>query len=455
MAIAERNRPRCIDREERTYEPLLDFIPRVTPRWDRPDHLAPVADLFERILKGESVYALVSLPPQHGKTELLLHGIAWLLKYLRRIQVGYVTYADRIARRKSRLAQRYAVSAGLHLEGEALNAWSTTEGGEVLATTIGGQLTSEGLQLLVIDDPHKGRKEAESKIHRDAVGDFFTGTALPRVHPGGSVIVTHTRWHEDDLIGRLAKQNTDPDEEESQRWKVINKPAISANGKALWEKRRPLAWLNQKRRRMLDYDFECLYMGRPRPRGSKVFRDVVYYDERPKLFTVAIGVDCAYTKKTRADHSIAVVLAKSFDEDTLGMKFIFDCYRGQVESPAFMHVLKGLMIAWPGAPMLWYGSGAESGVAQHFVAAGIPLQYESAVTDKLVRATPTACDWNAGQIAVPMRAPWVTDFLGVVLAFTGVNDAQDDDVDALAAANDLLDEPMPPRGMGESPLLPF
>jgi len=431
MVLEERSRPRCTDRMERPYESLLDFIPRVTPRWDRPNHLADIANLFERILRGISVFALVSVPPQHGKTEVILHGIAWLLRYLQRIQIGYVTYADRIARRKSKLAQRYSIAAGTHLESEALSAWGTSTGGELLATTIGGQLTSEGLQLLIVDDPHKGRKDAESKVQRNAVHDFMTSTALPRVHPGGSVIVVHTRWHEDDCIGRLSKQ---VDDDGNPVWEVINKPAIDDSGNALWEKRRPISWLEKQRRLVLAYDWESLYMGRPRPRGAKVFRDVVYYEQRPRIYRVAIGVDCAYTSKTRADWSIAVVLAEAE-----GMYYVLDCYRGQVESPVFARVLKGFMLAYPGAAMLWYGSGAESGIAQHFVNSGVPLAYESAVTDKLVRATPVACAWNAETIAVPRNAAWLVDFLAVILGFAGTGEECDDDVDALAAAYDLLD----------------
>ncbi|MHB9004523.1 MAG: hypothetical protein ACYC6C_10755, partial [Coriobacteriia bacterium] len=94
-----------------------------------------------------------------------------------------------------------------------------------------------------------------------------------------------------------------------------------------------------------------------------------------------------------------------------------------------------------------YGAGAERGIADHLCDLGVPLVYETATTDKLVRAQPVAGAWNRGDILIPggsedegVVAPeWTVDFMRVVLGFTGVKDLRDDEVDALAAAYDLLE----------------
>jgi phage terminase large subunit-like protein len=126
--------------------------------------------------------------------------------------------------------------------------------------------------------------------------------------------------------------------------------------------------------------------------------------------------------------------------------YLLQVWSDQVEAPAFARILKGLTIAWPGAPMLWYGAGPEKGIADYLNDEGVPLLFESATVDKFVRCQPVAGAWNRGDILIPgedlergIRTPeWVPDFMGVVLGFTGVKDLRDDEVDALAAAYDLL-----------------
>lgn len=412
---------------------LLDFVPRTTPRWARPEHLAPIAELVERAMR-EEVRALVSVPPQHGKTELLLHAIAWVLRKHPDRTCAYASYAADIATSKSRLARDYALAAGVELrkDGKALHEWRTAQGGGLLATGIGGPLTGHGINgILFVDDPHKNRAEAESKTIRDGVQGWYTSTALTRVHPGASVIVVHTRWHEDDLIGRLRKETEEP-------YEVISLPAISADGKALWEDRRPLSWLHRQKTRVGPYDWASLYMGEPRPRGGAVFNDVRFYDKLPDgPRRYAIGVDLAYTKKTQADHSVAVVLA-----EIGGLYYVLEVIREQVKAPEFAAKLRALLARFPGVMPRWYCAGIEKAVADLLASLEQPVHVNAIATqaDKFTRAQLTAAAWNAGKILLPQDARWVSDFVGEVAAFTGVNDRHDDQVDALAAAFDALDQ---------------
>jgi hypothetical protein len=153
------------------------------------------------------VRACVSVPPRHAKTETVLHGIAWLLRRHPDWPVAYVSYAADIARSKSRQARDYAARAGVTLRDDsaALHEWRTPAGGGLLATGVGGPLTGHGVRLLIVDDPFKNRSEADSPTVRETVHGWFTSTAMTRVEPGGSVLVVHTRWHPDDLIGRLLR----------------------------------------------------------------------------------------------------------------------------------------------------------------------------------------------------------------------------------------------------------
>ena len=408
---------------------LLEFIPAVTPKWEKPDHLARIVELFARA-EREEVRALVSVPPQHGKTETILHGCAWLLSRHPDWPIGYTSYSANFAHSKSRLARDYAVRAGVKLREDSgsVREWRTTDGGGMLADGIGGTLTGHGLKFLVIDDPHKNREEAESSVLREKVHDFAKSTAFTRVHPGGSILVVHTRWHEDDLIGRLAKE---------RGWEVINLQALDEEDRPLWPAHRPKGFLDAQRESLGPYEWWALYMGQPRPRGGAVFKDVHYYETLPDKYRVGIGIDLAYTSKTHSDWCVAVAVAEADGE-----YYLLDVRRQQSAPPAFAAELRTLAGSYPGARMLWYTSTTEKGLADLLrEESGFPITGTLAKADKFVRAQPVAAAWNAGKVYVPRDAAWLPAFLNEVCSFSGVSDRHDDQVDALAAAFDVLARP--------------
>lgn len=402
---------------------LLDFIPLLSPRWERPEHLAAIADLFARAEQGE-VRALVSVPPQHAKTETILHGCAWLLRRHSDWTVGYTSYSAEIAKSKSRSARDYALRAGVRLRDDSASVteWRTTDGGGMLARGIGGGLTSMGLRVLVIDDPHKDRADAESALSRQRVHDWYTSTARTRVHPGGSIIVCHTRWHEDDLIGRLAKEGG---------WEVINLPAIREDGSPLWYQR-PISFL-EKARSASEYDWHSLYMGSPRPRGAAVFRGAKFYDRLPDRYRIGKGTDLAYTAKTHADWSVGIVLLCESEPGRAPLFYVADVQRAQLDVPAFASRLQVADTKWPG-PWHWFCSTTEKGVAQLLTRGGVRVAAALATADKFVRAQPVSTAWNEGRVLVPRSAPWLKDFVDEIGNFSGVGDRRDDQVDALASA---------------------
>jgi phage terminase large subunit-like protein len=426
--------------------PLAEFIPRVTPRWMPPRHLAPILDVYERIKRGERVQVLLSVPPQHAKTETGLHFLAQLLLLRPHLRNAYVTYGANFSLTRNRLARGYTKAAGVRLRSDAtaVHDWWTADGGGVLATSISGELTGRPIDgVLFIDDPHKGRAEAESALERQKVKDFLTSTAFPRVHPTASVVVCHTRWHEDDTIGWLRRECEEHGFECPSfpvckpAWEYINLPAINDAGEALWPALRPLDFLERIRRRN-EYDWWSLYMGAPRPKGGSLFGDVVLYTERPKSFRVSIGVDLAYSEKTHAGFSVAVVLLECD-----GIYYVANVVRKQCLAPAFAQELVKLKTAWPSAKWRWYGYGTEKGSADFLSTLGVNVGYKQGSGDKFQRAQPVAAAWNRGEIRLPDRAvfgekDWLDPFVSEIKDFSGIKDLHDDQVDALAAAYDVL-----------------
>ena len=149
-------------RQTRQAESLLDFVPRASPELTRPDHLAKIADVFRRIEAGERVRVCISVPPQHGKTEMVLHGIAQLLAAHPTWSFGYATYQQDQSDDKSDRARGIARRAGVTLSETRANLrqWRTTAGGGCLFTSVGGPLTGQGAMALFFDDPYKNRQEA-------------------------------------------------------------------------------------------------------------------------------------------------------------------------------------------------------------------------------------------------------------------------------------------------------
>jgi phage terminase large subunit-like protein len=419
-------------------ESLEAFIRRISPHLAPAPHLEPLIRLIERA-RHERVRALISMPPRHGKTLSILHGLAWWLKNSPADVCAFFSYGDDLARSKSRTARHLAVSAGVKLASDSANLseWRTTAGGGLLAGGAGGALTGQGVTgLFVIDDPIKNREEADSAVVRNKIDEWIREVALTRLE-GASVLLVQTRWHPDDPSGRLAAAGG---------WEVLNLQAVAegadplgrAPGEALWPERFPIEELDAIRRQIGEWSFAALYQGLPRPRGTAVFGEPSRFDLeawRPEAARVVIGADPAASEKTSADYSVACVLAVEGRGDRMTGR-VLEIWRGQVAIPKFTERLRALSAKWFNCPIAVEAVGGFKAIPQMLRQVDPLLRLvEVAVRgDKFTRAQPVAAAWNDGRILIPTSAPWVEPFLAEVQAFSGVRDRQDDQVDALAHA---------------------
>lgn len=466
--------------------PLLDIVPAAsspTEPFEAPRHLGPMVELLEAS-DTSPVRALFSVPPRHSKTETILHSIAWMLLRKPHLKIAYLSYGFTIAREKSIRARAIAARIGVPLDDRhaAAGNWKTAAGGGLFASGLGGPLTGFGFDRLFIDDPHKNRAEAEAPLLRGKVYDWFTGTAINRVEPGGSAYICHTRWHPDDLIGRLQKRRRKHSDSGDLLFRNVSLPAINyfvnaetgeladprrADGEALWPSRWTVELLNERREEVDEYDWYSLFQCSPRTRGKSVFRGSYFFQGIPRGMRFAIGVDLAYSEGKRADYSVAVVLGY-FE----GTYYVLAVLRERCEAPEFAGKLRSLQKTYRGAKARWYASGTEKGNAQFLRSLGVKISALPAVTDKFVRAQPVAAAWNRGAILLPQTTDallpaylrleaktakeesedgegglldrsgdvpdWVNTTVSELTSFTGVSDANDDIVDAIGAAYDEL-----------------
>lgn len=469
-------------------EAAVEYAGTVQPgsartRWERPRHLRPLTSLLNASLAGQPVFALCSVPPRHGKTETILHFLVAMLKRYPKLRVAYVTYSAEQARRKSLRTLQIARALGLGLgrksvaadpldrSSTAVSYWQTAGGGTFAAVGRSGAITGEGFDVVVVDDPYKNREEAESPVIRRKIWDLFADVAYTRLEPGGSIFIVHTRWHEDDLIGRLGREaekaaarrarGGELDEEDAalgEDWRHVNLPALrevpAANdtGKLeevpLWPQRFDRANLSRKRATLGPHSWASLYQGEPRPRGARLFSEPARLTcgpvvPIPRGAWVVISADAAGTEKTSADHSALVVAAywrqktTIDDEGTTAILLharMLYAWKGQVTLPDFADQLHAVQKRFPGAPIIVEQQGGEGRATvqnlnrldKRLRVFGVP-----AVRDKFTRAQPVSAAWNALRYQVPLL-PWAADVLSVLGLFTGVGDAEDDLVDAVA-----------------------
>lgn len=448
---------------------LMDFVPRAYPKWRRykaPLHLEPMTDLLERSI-AERVLALVSIPIRHGKTTVLVAAIVWTLLRKPTARILYVSYAHGFAKKQVTAALAMARRMGIEI-GDVRRAdeWTTRAGGCVKAAGVDGQITGEGFDLIIIDDPHKSRVEAESAVQRNKAINAVNDDIMTRNVPDGrggsitSVFIVHARWHVSDVIGTMAKSPAG--------FHVVNLPAISyVNGVAralapdLWS----LQHLRAEEARLGDYGFASLYQGSPRPRGGNLFKtDPLVMSESGLIptgqYVDAIGVDFARTARTRSDNHAAVVLRKHHTGmfDVLNAVEMQGPITDQVTDagvePGFVHHLARLCREHPKAAVVWYAGRAEEWIVElvqrplsELVGRHVRIVVLPVVTsDKWARANNTAASWIASKVRVLQvenrrdpRAEGIDALVAEVGEFTGAKGAKDNLVDALVAAHDHLE----------------
>lgn len=423
----------------RGADSLLDFVTLLSPTFERPDHLKQVAEMLARA-EHEPVRGLISMPPRHGKTELILAAMVWWLFRDPRQTIGYVSHTAPFACGRSERARTLAQYCGLQpgsiWRTDEWRVWSPYPGpqGGVVAVGIDGNLIGKGLNKFVIDDPFKGRPEAESPTIRETIWDRFVGTVIPRLEPldglPGSAFVVHTRWHDDDLIGRLEKQT-------EVKWERINLPAIDENNRALWPSKWPWAALDERRREVGPFEWAAQYTGHPVPKGGRIFGEPARYVHPDAIDArIVIGCDPAAGGSATSDYSAIVVLAiRGVGINTT--VDVLDVWREQCQVSVLVKKLVEYQKHW-NARIVVEAVGGFKAVPQMLrsIDPSMRIFEVHPLGSKHDRAQPIAAAWNdvPGRVRVPVEAPWLKAFLDEVCSFTGVKDAHDDQVDALSHA---------------------
>lgn len=270
------------------YNDFLFYIQLCDPRY-RPGKMHEfIAHKLGLVARGESLRLILNTPPQHGKSRMTAIEFAtWLLGRNPRINIAVASYGQKLSNRASREARKRIQSPvyqwlfpETRLAYGAVEHWGTTAGGSFRAVGVGGGITGLPADVIIIDDPLKGHEEATSFAYREKIWEWFVSEVMTRLSPTGVIIVIMTRWHVDDLCGRLL----DPKRIEEMKalgfdrdiYKHIKLPAIAKEndllgrkpGEALWPEKYSSDWIRAQMALMGTYQSAALYDGDPVIKGG-------------------------------------------------------------------------------------------------------------------------------------------------------------------------------------------
>lgn len=261
-------------------------------RYVKPDYVTArphriICDAIDRVLEGKSRRLIIEAPPRHGKSEIVSRKLpAYYLGRFPRRSVIAASYGSELAADFGREVRNLVGSrrfsnlfpeVELALDSSAKDHWYTNQGGYYLSAGIGsGQgttTTGRGANLLIVDDPIKSRAHAESETYREGLKSWYRSVAYTRLEKDEAIIVMATRWHEDDPIGWLISQQ----ESGADQWERVTLPAVDldplGNKRALWPEKYSLDRLQQIRSVIKEYEWNALYMQRPRPMEGSYFTE--------------------------------------------------------------------------------------------------------------------------------------------------------------------------------------
>lgn len=303
---------------------LVDFeiltSSNYTPNWHH-ELIAKELEHIEAFGDRDYKVLLVTVPPRNGKSQQCsIDFPAWYLGRNPEEEIITASYSYDLAqdfggktREKVDSPAFKEIFPEVHLKEDekARGRWKTNKGGSYTAAGVGGAITGKGAKIVFIDDAVKNREEAESETYREKTWDWFTSTAFTRLAPGGVVVVIMTRWHLDDLAGRILDHP-----ELSKRTKVMSFPAIATRderpyrlmGEPLWPARFSYKSLMEIKDTVGPYDWQALYQGNPvltenqefKPEWIKSIPEISVWSMDCRRF---LTIDTAMSKKTQADYT--------------------------------------------------------------------------------------------------------------------------------------------------------
>lgn len=448
-------------RRELARRTMWDFVLYVDDNYRMNWHHRLLCDYLDKLACKEIRRLMVFMPPRHGKSELVSRKFpAYLLGRNPDTSIISCSYSADLASRMNRDVQRLIDSEKYsvlfpesHLFGK--NIRSTAKGsflrnsdifeivnhrGTYRSSGVGGGITGMGGEYIIIDDPVKNREDADSATIREKIYDWYTSTLYTRLEKDGCILLTLTRWHEDDLAGKLLKAA----QEGADQWTILELPAVCEyppkpydvrqEGEALWKWKYDEEALEKMKVTVGSRDWAALYQQHPTPGEGGTFKREWwnYYKVLPDgLYDFVQSWDCTFKDAQSSDYVVGQVWARKGSS-----RYLLDQVRGRMSFTETLRAIRSLSAKWPQAIRKLVEDKANGtaviDVLRKEIPGLIPVEPEGG---KIVRANAVTAVAEAGNIYLPdpSIAPWVHDFVEEHAVFP--NGANDDQVDAQTQAN--------------------
>ncbi|MHA6764696.1 phage terminase large subunit [Streptacidiphilus sp. PAMC 29251] len=460
------------------------------PKWETPGDLAalvdattvqtPALDLIDREImwaySTPDARLIVCMPPQEGKSQRVTKtGALWALTQDPERRMGIASYSQSLAETFGRDVRNWITSnngdegtfdVGLEIArdyGSAKRWQLNGRRGGIVCVGIGSGLTGRPLDCLVVDDPFADKDQAASAYYRDRVWGWWQSVGSTRLAPGAPVIVILTRWHEDDLAGRLIAA------EDGSRWRVVNIPALADHDPTKGESdplgREPGEWLTSARGRTpAEWEairiqvgtrvFNALYQGRPSPDAGNVWQRPWWRRYREPLWSqhptvpgayqvedcdeLIMSWDMAFKDTKSSDYVVGQVWARRG-----ASVYLLDQVHKRLSFTDTVTAFKAMVARWPGATAKYVEDKANGTAIIDTLRTHIPgIVAINPTESKYARANAVAPVIEAGNVFLPEAAIALFDPEELIDEAAGFpNAAHDDQVDAAsqALAQMLLD----------------
>jgi len=401
------------------------------PGFELAAHHRIILDKLEAVERGQIQRLMIFMPPRHGKSLLSTRFFpAWYLGRHPERFIITVSYGQELADDFGR-GVRNLVSDPLHRaifpgfrladDSTSMRCFNTTSGGSYYAVGRGGPITGRGAHLLIIDDPLKDREEAQSETIRRTLHEWYASVAYTRLQPGAAIVLLQTRWHEDDLAGRLLREH-------SAGWEVVSLPAVAETdesfrrtGEALWPQKFPLDVLEQIRVAIGGAAWASLYQQRPAAAEGTIFKREWwrYFREQPAFRRIVQSWDTAFKTGAENDYSVCTTWGV-----TDSGYYLLWFWRGRVEFPELKKRISWLADQWrPNQILVEDKASGQSLIQELRYQSALPIIPVKVDKDKLARAQAITPLIEAGKVFLPELAPWLNDYIDEMARFpTGTHD---------------------------------
>jgi predicted phage terminase large subunit-like protein len=432
---------------------FMDYDKRQTGDEDAEGkHLDVLDEHLQAVSEGRLKRLIVTMPPRHGKSERVSKKFpAWHMGRNSNDEMIIASYSIDLARDFSRIARdTFVTHTELEVFDEPLDpnnksseSWGVKgHRGRVTAAGVGGSITGKGARIAIVDDPIKNYQDAQSDIIRATLWGWYQSTLYTRLTPDGAIIVVQTRWHEDDLVGRLLAEEAKQIAEGThvgERWTVLNFPAICEDpddilGRKIDEPLWPeygfgIEQLNKIKSDVGTYTFNALYQQRPAAAEGNMLKRHWWklYDELPSdMQTLQISVDAAFKDGDDNDYVVVQVWGKRGPD-----MYLIDQMRDHMNFLATCQAIRNMAKLYPKAVTKLIEDKANGSAAIQTLSLEmsgiIPVNPEGG---KIARVNAVSAVIEAGNVYLPASRTFTAELIDEAAAFP--NGKHDDMVDAMS-----------------------